>query len=105
MKIKPQCQAKGCYNAASFHPVIVFKLNNGAEQPIIIGLLVCKGCKKKVTKPTDVLADGGDGIIGAMLSKVPGLMVTSKFLRWTTLDSHESKVFRRAQEEKSRSAS
>lgn len=90
------CDLKDCGNEGVNVPKIVLTVRSGGQKwimPAITGLRVCDACKAGVTKPEDVLADGGDRIVEALLKMRQGARLVSKRLAWTTTaDAHFRKL-------------
>ncbi len=83
------CDLKDCNNEGLNVPQIVVTMRAGGQTfviPAVTSLKLCDVCKALTVEPTDVLADGGQRIVTALLKMRSNAKLVSKKLGWTTVD-------------------
>jgi hypothetical protein len=93
------CDLKGCDNEGSNVPQIVVVMRAGGHEfviPSVTSLRICDVCKVLVLEPTDVLKDGGQRIVTALLKMRSNAKFVSKKLGWTNVDDPDFKRLAKA---------
>lgn len=95
MKIRPQCDVKGCGDSAAFHPIVLLMNSNGAHLRLIVSLKICRKHKRTLHEVREVLSDNGDDVVRGLETET--IKIVRRDLAWTAIDSAEAKTFARIQ--------
>lgn len=90
------CSRKNCKSPADRTPQIVFLFKNDGKDwrlAAVMDLPTCITCRE-ITVLTDILPDGGDGILKSLLAFRPMAKHLKTTLEWIPLDHPDYKILR-----------
>ena len=91
-----------CDRPGLWAPKVIVRLTSGTgwiERPAYLNLRVCDRCRVKVQQPSDVLEEGGKGVVAQMIEQQPGMRFVKFKMAWVLRDSAEGRKFLPADDE------